>query len=97
MSELPWPGVENTDGMAGTLEQDFLVNWLYSPDLENPNLAGIMELEFEGLNGSFAGEKGRPGVEYNPELGIYRANVSLIVWILYNRLNFSDINGPRRR
>ncbi|KAI1709924.1 hypothetical protein DdX_10932 [Ditylenchus destructor] len=74
VSELPWPGVENTDGMAGTLEQDFLVNWLYSPDLENPNLAGIMELEFEGLNGSFAGEKGRPGVEYNPELGIYRAN-----------------------
>lgn len=35
----------------------------------------FLELEFEGLSGSFAGEKGRPGVEYSPELGSYKANV----------------------
>lgn len=41
------------------------------------------ELEFEGLNGSFIGEKGRPGVEYNTELGIYSADVC---YFLINKL-----------
>lgn len=53
------------------LEQDFLVTWRPASDGSLDNL----ELEFEGLSGSFVGEKGRPGVEYNTELGIYKADV----------------------
>ena len=34
-----------------------------------------LELEFEGISGSFVGNKGRPGVEYNTELGVYKAEV----------------------
>jgi hypothetical protein len=37
----------------------------------------LLELEFEGLSGTLAGEKGRPGVEYNSELGIYKTDVCL--------------------
>lgn len=37
--------------------------------------ASKLELEFEGITGSFAGEKGHPGVDYSSDLGIYRANV----------------------
>jgi len=39
---------------------------------------GKLELEFEGITGSFAGEKGHPGVDYSSDLGIYRANVRWI-------------------
>lgn len=42
-----------------------------------------LELEFEGITGSFAGEKGHPGVDYSSDLGIYRANV--------NKLNLYSI------
>jgi hypothetical protein len=79
--EMPWPGMEAEngsssgvgEGMAGTLCQEFVVSWKAAGGTES---SGFLELEFEGLSGSFAGEKGRPGVEYSPELGSYRANVS---------------------
>lgn len=69
-SEMPWPGTDSAgDGMAGTLSQQFQVAWKQAGNGQ------FLELEFEGLSGSFAGEKGRPGVEYSPELGSYRANL----------------------
>jgi len=54
--------------VVGQLEQEFLVTWHLDEE--------VMELEFEGRTGSFAGNRGRPGVEYSPEIGLYTANVS---------------------
>lgn len=65
------------DGIAGVLKQEFLISWQPKDD--------FLELEFEGLSGSFVGEKGRPGVFYNPELGIYKANVN---YFLINKHSF---------
>jgi hypothetical protein len=56
--------------VVGQLEQDFVVTWHLDED--------VMELEFEGRTGSFAGNRGRPGVEYSPEIGLYTANVSSV-------------------
>ncbi|CAD5222815.1 unnamed protein product [Bursaphelenchus okinawaensis] len=69
-TEVLWPGVLNKEGFAGVLEQDFQMSWV-------PNGEGAYELVFKGLSGSFAGDEGKPGVEYNPELGIYKANLML--------------------
>jgi hypothetical protein len=79
----------SAEGMAGTLCQEFVVGngigivhdsgTLHPPPQVSWKPGGdagsFLELEFEGLTGSFAGEKGRPGAEYSPELGSYRANV----------------------
>nr|CAD2142508.1 unnamed protein product [Meloidogyne enterolobii] len=60
--------------MAGTLCQEFMVTWKMQ-QIEPEHGIGKLELEFEGITGSFAGEKGHPGVDYSSDLGIYRANL----------------------
>lgn len=35
------------------------------------------ELRFNGISGALEGAEGRPGVEYHPENGVYKANVGL--------------------
>uniref|UniRef100_A0A915LWR8 Ureidoglycolate hydrolase n=2 Tax=Meloidogyne incognita group TaxID=654580 RepID=A0A915LWR8_MELJA len=74
--EACWPGVEAAyrEGMAGTLCQEFMVTWKMQ-QIEPEHGIGKLELEFEGITGSFAGEKGHPGVDYSSDLGIYRANL----------------------
>uniref|UniRef100_A0A914LWN1 Ureidoglycolate hydrolase n=2 Tax=Meloidogyne TaxID=189290 RepID=A0A914LWN1_MELIC len=74
--EACWPGVEAAyrEGMAGTLCQEFMVTWKMQ-QIEPEHGVGKLELEFEGITGSFAGEKGHPGVDYSSDLGIYRANL----------------------
>lgn len=69
ITQVPWPSADYVDGVAGTLEQKFSVGWQSNSSYDT------LELEFEGLSGSFVGKKGRPGVFYNPELGTYKANV----------------------
>uniref|UniRef100_A0A183CHR3 Ureidoglycolate hydrolase n=1 Tax=Globodera pallida TaxID=36090 RepID=A0A183CHR3_GLOPA len=73
-SEVQWPGVpddEMGDGIAGTLIQEFVVRWVPNDGDEPDQLV----LEFEGISGSLAGQKGRPGASYSSELGIYKANL----------------------
>ncbi|CAD5232186.1 unnamed protein product [Bursaphelenchus xylophilus] len=69
-TEVLWPGTLAKEGYAGFLEQDFQMSWV-------SNGEGNFELVFKGLSGSFAGDEGKPGVEYSPELGIYKANLLL--------------------
>ncbi|KAI6189569.1 hypothetical protein M3Y97_00022700 [Aphelenchoides bicaudatus] len=68
--EVPWPGVTTQDGYSGPLEQDFQMSWI-------KNEAGHLEIQFKGFSGSFAGDEGKPGVEFHPELGVYKANLLL--------------------
>jgi len=70
VNEVPWPGVTTQDALSGPLEQDFQMSWVQ-------NEAGYQEIQFKGFSGSFAGDEGKPGVEYHPELGVYKANLLL--------------------
>ena len=36
-----------------------------------------LDLVFEGISGSLIGEKGRPGVNYSGELGVYRVDARI--------------------
>lgn len=82
--EVPWPGVTTQDGYSGSLEQDFQMSWYVYQSNENlidarrtKNDAGYNELNFKGFSGSFAGDEGKPGVEYHPDSNVYKANVIL--------------------
>jgi hypothetical protein len=44
------------------------------------NEAGFNEIHFKGFSGSFAGDEGKPGVEFHPDLGVYKANVGLLAF-----------------
>lgn len=66
-----WPHTESFDGLAGNLQQDFTMSWVQSESGE------YLDLVFEGISGSLMGEKGRPGVNYSGELGVYRVDVRI--------------------
>ena len=68
----PWPWGDRSLHIpsVGALEQDFLLRWEPGGD------ETYQEIVFNGLTGSFAGNEGRPGVEFYPEMGEYRVNVS---------------------
>lgn len=82
-TEAPWPGVTTQDGFAGVLEQDFQMSWEAGEE-------GTQELVFKGLSGSFAGDSGKPGVEYSQELGVYKANVRFFCILIYNIIVFQS-------
>ncbi|KAL3078509.1 hypothetical protein niasHT_006070 [Heterodera trifolii] len=76
-TEVQWPGVpegEMSDGIAGPLVQEFVVRWVPAGIEDGDGEPNQLVLEFEGISGSFAGQKGRPGAAYSSELGIYSAN-----------------------
>lgn len=54
----------------------YLVFKIYIFILRLKTEAGHLEIQFKGFSGSFAGDEGKPGVEFHPELGVYKANVS---------------------
>uniref|UniRef100_A0A914C7I2 Ureidoglycolate hydrolase n=1 Tax=Acrobeloides nanus TaxID=290746 RepID=A0A914C7I2_9BILA len=67
----PWPWGDRSQNISsvGALEQDFRLNW-------EPDSSGeYQEIIFHGLTGSFAGNEGRPGVEFHPESGEYHVNL----------------------
>ncbi|KAI6236706.1 hypothetical protein M3Y95_00186800 [Aphelenchoides besseyi] len=79
VTETQWPGSITQDGFHGPLEQDFQMTWIEKQENggheRSVESIGSSELFFKGFSGSFAGDEGKPGVEKQHELGVYKANL----------------------